>query len=134
MYKTVYPELTWWQTVYLRWFATKYFEVRSDSDLPGNWIGFDEEEAKKHASSSMLNPAYYCYTWNKKLKKWAHEYKAVVNIYNYKYQRHPSDTLQYFSILAKNPTEADQKAKEQYQKLFDTGVTIMNEFHRDYKV
>jgi hypothetical protein len=51
-------------------------------------------------------------------------------MYRYKYQRHPFDDPQFFTVRATSQEEADSLARVEFQRLFDSRQTVMVEFYR----
>ena len=49
--------------------------------------------------------------------------------FTYKYQRHPFDDCQYFTVQAANQEEANAFAIEKFTEFFNSGKTIMNVFY-----
>jgi len=54
------------------------------------------------------------------------EVKPENPVYHYKYQRHPFDDFQYFSIRAENRELANEKALQYMEHLSLTRVTVMD--------
>ncbi len=53
-------------------------------------------------------------------------------VYQYKYQRHPFDGWQYFTVEAPDCDTAELMAAAHFTTLFNDGVTVMVEFYPCY--
>ena len=49
--------------------------------------------------------------------------------FRYKYQRHPFDSPQYFSVQALDQADANVLAKQKFTEMFNNRQTVMQEFY-----
>lgn len=58
------------------------------------------------------------------------EVKSKMQTFRYMHQAHPFDDTRYFTIVAVDVNEADEKAKQHMARLFEAKKTVMIDFYR----